>query len=157
MAYGSETGVEALVPAAGAIGVSSLPTTAQLADWIDEGAGRIDRILISAGYSAPVVTGTLLYPELRALNNLYAAAYLLRARGLDTIQGTEQNKTQQWLAEFDRTLNNLAHSNLVAMGATLLVLTSIRRVRVRSLQTRRIDGYSAAVEDAISIYDYPSN
>jgi len=157
MAYGSETGVEALVPAAGVIGVSSLPTTAQLADWIEEGAGRIDRVILSAGYSAPVASGTLLYPELRALNNLYAGAYVLRARGLDTIAGTEQNKTQQWLAEFDRTLANLASSDLFAMGATLLVSTSTRRSRLRSLQTRRVDGYSAASETAESLYDYPSN
>lgn len=156
MAYGSETGVEAIVPAAGTIDGSSVPTSTQLSNWIDEGASRIDRVLASAGYSVPVASSADCYEELRALNNLYAAAYVLRARGLDVLQGTDQNKTSMWLAEFRRDLESLAASNLAAGGATLATTTTTGRRRVRSLQMRRIDGYSGASETAESAYDYPS-
>lgn len=156
MAYGSEIGVEALVPAAGAIDGSSIPTTTQLAAWIDEGSARIDRVLGSAGYSVPVATSADVYEELRALNNLYAAAYVLRARGLDRMQGTEENRSDVWLAEFGAALKDLAMSNLVAGGASLAAPVTTGRRRIRSVQTRRIDGYSAEHETAESVYDYPS-
>lgn len=157
MAYGSETGVEALVPAAGAIDASSIPTTTQLATWLDEGAARIDRVLSSAGYSVPVSASADVYEELRALNNLYAGAYVLRARGLDRMQGTEENRSDVWLAEFRTILNDLAMSNLVAGGASLASPVTTGRRRIRSVQTRRIDGYSATSETAVSAYDYPSD
>lgn len=156
MAYGSETGVEALVPAVGAITGATVPNSTQVGLWIDEGAAQIDRVLGSAGYSVPVSASADCYEELRALNNLYAAAYVLRARGLDTMQGTDQNKTSMWLAEFRRQLAELAASNLVAGGASLATTTSAARRRVRSLQMRRIDGYSGKSETAESAYDYPS-
>lgn len=155
MAYGSEVGVEALVPAAGLIDGSSTPTSTQLTAWMEEGAARIDRVLASAGYSVPVLSAADVYEELRALNNLYAGAYVLRARGLDTTQGTEQNKASMWLAEFRNTLTELASSNLAAGGATLATPTTGRR-RIRSVQTRRIDGYSGQSETAESAYDYPN-
>ena len=157
MAYGSETGVEALVPAAGLIDGSSIPTTTQLSAWLDEGAARIDRVLSSAGYSVPVSSGADVYEELRALNNLYAGAYVLRARGLDRMQGTEENRSDVWLTEFRTVLADLANSNLVAGGATLVTTVTTGRRRIRSVQTRRIDGYSAEVETAESAYDYPSD
>jgi len=156
MAYGSETGVEALVPAAGLIDGSSVPTTTQLSAWLDEGAARIDRVLSSAGYSVPVSSGAGVYAELRALNNLYAGAYVLRARGLDRMQGTEENRSDVWLAEFASVLTSLANSNLVAAGASLVTTVTTGRRRIRSVQTRRIDGYSAENETAVSAYDYPS-
>lgn len=157
MAYGSETGVEALVPAAGLIDGSSIPTTTQLAAWLDEGSARIDRVLSSAGYSVPVSSAADVYEELRALNNLYAGAYVLRARGLDRMQGTEENRSDVWLAEFRAVLMDLAASNLVAGGATLVTTVTTGRRRIRGVQTRRIDGYSATSEGATSAYDYPSN
>ncbi len=158
MAYGSEEGVEAIVPAAGLIGASSIPTTTQLAAWLEEGAARIDRVLGSAGYVVPVValTAPSIYAELRALNNLYAGAYVLRARGLDRMQGTEENRSDVWLAEFRDTLAELAASDLVAGGVVLVeVVVVTERRRIRSLRTRRVDGYTEYNESYINPYTYP--
>ena len=57
---------------------------------------------------------------------------------------------------FRTILNDPAMSNLVAGGASSLPVTTGRR-RIRSVQTRRIDGYSATSETAVSAYDYPSD
>jgi len=103
-----------------------------------------------------VSSGAGVYAELRALNNLYAGAYVLRARGLDRMQGTEENRSDVWLAEFASVLTSLANSNLVAAGASLVTTVTTGRRRIRSVQTRRIDGYSAENETAVSAYDYPS-
>ena len=156
MAYGSEIGVEAIVPGGGAIGVSSTPTSTQLAVWLASGASRIDRVLASAGYAVPVLAAADVYEELQALNDLYAAAFVLRARGLAIATGLEQDQATIWLAEFASELQDLAASNLVAAGVPLATTTTSGKRRIRSVQTRRIDGYSAQDEDAESAYDYPS-
>ena len=72
------------------------------------------------------------------------------------MQGTEENRADVWLSEFSATLKDLAMSNLVAGGASLASPVTTGRRRIRSVQTRRIDGYSAEKETADTVYDYPS-
>ena len=144
MSYGSVSGVSALVPAAGTLGTSSTPTSAQVTEWLAQGSARIDRALSSAGYSIPVGTTATVYAELTALANLYGAAHVLTARGLDSANGEAENRADVWLGRFDETLKALAASDLSALGVSAAVTTGVNagRRRVRTLQLRRIDGFA---------------
>ena len=88
-----------------------------------------------------VVAGA--YQELEALANLYAAAYILIARGMDSSNGEAENRSDVWLERFDVDLQAIAASNLIGLGVTVVTSTTAPRSRVRTLQLRRIDGYSA--------------
>lgn len=148
MAYGTLDGVSSRLPAL-RIGTASAPGSADVLIWLDEGAAWIDRALSSAGYVVPVGTTATLYAELAALNEQYAAAYALRSRGLDSTTGLTEERSSVWLTEIERRLSNLAKGDLTAMGATLAAVTetSLRsRRRMRSVQMRRIDGYSGQHE-----------
>jgi hypothetical protein len=144
MSYGSVSGVSALVPAAGTLGTSSTPTSAQVTEWLAQGSARIDRALSSAGYSIPVASTATVHAELTALANLYGAAHVLTARGLDSANGEAENRADVWLGRFDETLKALAASDLSALGVSAAVTTGVNagRRRVRTLQLRRIDGFA---------------
>ena len=143
MAYGSISGASALVPAANELGATSTPTSAQLVSWLAQGSAKIDRVLSSAGYSVPVSNAATAYQELEALANLYAAAYILIARGMDSSNGEAENRSDVWLERFDSDLKALVGSDLTRLGVTVVTSTTAPRSRVRTLQLRRIDGYSA--------------
>ena len=144
MSYGSLSGVSALVPVAGTLGATSTPTSAQVTEWLAQGSARIDRALSSAGYSIPVASTATVHAELTALANLYGAAHVLTARGLDSANGEAENRADVWLGRFDETLKALAGSDLSALGVSAAVTTGVNagRRRVRTLQLRRIDGYA---------------
>ncbi len=144
MSYGSVSGVSALVPAAGTLGTSSTPTSAQTQEWLAQGSARIDRALSSAGYSVPVDSDATVYAELEGLANLYGAAHVLTARGLDSANGEAENRADVWLQRFNDTLKELAASDLSALGVSAATTTGVNagRRRVRTLQLRRIDGFA---------------
>lgn len=142
--YGSISGVSAIVPSLGTIGASSVPTEAQITQWLAQGYSRINRKLSAAGYSVPAGSGAAVYDELTALNNLYAAAYALRARGMDTGTAEDESRDVIWLREFEERLTELANSDLSQLGVT--AVTGQKRRRIRTMQTRRIDGYSRHFE-----------
>lgn len=154
--YGSVDGVAAIVqnltPSA-----SSHPTSDEITAWLEQGCAVINRYIATAGYSVPVGSGAALHHELVALNNLYAAAYTKRSQEVDAQTGEEEKRSEIWLREFHAQLSELAASNLAAMGATPLPSTTPgRRRRIRTLQLRRVDGYSGAYEGAAAGYDYTS-
>ena len=153
--YGTTAGVTALVPALN-IGAATVPTTAQGTAWLEEGYSRINRKLQSAGYSAPVDSGADVYEEFAALNNLYAAAYCLRARGIETATGTEEGRDVIWLREFSERLAELVASDLTLSGVSAAAAGTKKRIRIRTLQLRKTDGYSGAYEGDTSEYDNPS-
>jgi hypothetical protein len=155
MAYGTVAGASALVPAQ-TISTLTAPSTAQVTTWCAEADAIINRTIAGAGYTVPVSAGTTLYTELVGLSNLYAAAYILRAVGIDTSSGNQEDRSEVWLEDFRTRLHSLAASNLAALGATALPASSNRRRRVRTLQLRRIDGYSARHEGAAVEPLYPS-
>ena len=144
MSYGSVSGVSALVPAAGTFGTSSTPTSAQIAEWLAQGSAQIDRALSSAGYSVPVDTSATVYAELSALANLYGAAYVLTARGLDSANGEAENRADVYLQRFGEQLKALTGSDLSALGVSSAPTTGVNagRRRIRTLQVRRVDGYA---------------
>ena len=144
MAYGSVSGVSALVPVAGTLGTSSTPTSAQVTEWLAQGSARIDRALSSAGYSVPVAATATVYAELTALANLYGAAHVLTARGLDSANGEAESRSDVWLTRFGDELASLAASDLSALGVSSATTTGVNagRRRVRTLQLRRVDGYT---------------
>ncbi len=133
-----------MVPSAGSLGTSSTPTSAQVTEWLAQGSARIDRALSSAGYSIPVASTATVYAELTALANLYGAAHVLTARGLDSANGEAENRADVWLERFDETLKALAGSDLSALGVSAATTTGVNagRRRMRTLQLRRIDGFA---------------
>lgn len=158
--YGTVAGVAALVPHSVAVNQSTHPTDAQVTVWLAEGYARINRVIASAGYSVPIGAAAAVYGELTALNNLYAAAYALRSRGIDTMNGEEESRSEVWLKSFNDLLKELAESNLAAMGATVATgetsAGTPSRRRIRTLQMRKVDGYSGTFEDTETAYDYVS-
>lgn len=145
MSYGSIDGIMALAPAVGTIDNDSTPNTGQVEEWLSEGAALIHGALAGAGYAVPAARTAAVYPSLRALNNLYAAAYTLRARGLDVVQGREETRSEIYLKDFFDRLKILAGQDLTALGLILRTTPSVATRRgVRSMQLRRVDGYSAA-------------
>ena len=154
--YGTVAGVAALVPHSVAVNQTLHPTDAQVTTWLAEGYARINRVVASAGYSVPVDAVAAVYGELTALNNLYAAAYALRSRGIDTMNGEEESRSEVWLKAFDDQMKEIAGSNLAAVGATIATGETVAgapsRRRVRTLQMRRVDGYSGAYEGDTTEY-----
>ena len=142
--YGSTAGVEAIVPSLGTFGASTVPTEAQVSIWLAQGYARINRALSAAGYNVPAGSGAAVYGELTALNNLYAAAYAIRARGMDTGTAEDESRDVIWLREFESQLTQLVNSDLSQSGVS--AQTSQKRRRIRTMQTRRIDGYSRRFE-----------
>lgn len=153
MAYGSADGVAALIPAVGAVGVDTTPTATHVAAWLAQGAAVIDRHLASAGYTVPVASTATLYPELTALNNLYAAAYALLAYGVDTASGEQDSRSAVWLDRFQAQLTALVSADLTLAGATVATTTTAPRRRARFVQVKRVDGYSAPHDDISADYD----
>lgn len=144
MSYGSVSGVSALVPVAGTLGSSSTPTSAQVTEWLTQASARIDRALASAGYSIPVASTATAYAELTALANLYGAAFVLMARGLDSATGEAENRSDALMRQFSDGLTSIASSDLSALGVSASATTGVNagRRRVRTLQLRRVDGYA---------------
>ena len=144
MSYGSLSGVSALVPVAGTLGATSTPTSAQVTEWLAQGSARIDRALSSAGYSIPVASTATVHAELTALANLYAAAHVLIARGLDSANGESENRSDAYIERFTSELTALASSDLSALGVSAAPTTGVNagRRRIRTLQLRRVDGYA---------------
>lgn len=141
MAYGTVAGVLARIPGLRANAIST-PDTDQIGVWLAQGAACIDRKLGAGGYGVPVGISAAVYPELVALNEVYAAAHALRARGLDTVTGTGETRSEIWLREFNAQLADLAQADLTGSGVLQVTVTGVRPQRIRSLQLRRIDGYS---------------
>jgi hypothetical protein len=142
--YGDVEGVQALLPAL-LINGSSTPSESEVESWLTQVYSIINRYIGNAGYSAPVVEATmpLAYEEVVGLSNLYAAAYVLRAQGIDTASGEGEQRSEVWLADFWARLKDLAASNLSLLGLSVIpVATSSRRRRINTLQGRRIDGYA---------------
>ena len=158
MAYGTTAGATALVPTL-TISTNSKPTTAQVTAWLAEADAIIDRTVAGAGYAIPIASGTTLYTELAGLSNLYAAAYVLRAVGVDTATGVEEDRSEIWLRSFHDRLQSLSASDLTALGAAANGTgTAVqRRRRIRTLQLRRVDGYSATYEASETGYEYTSD
>jgi hypothetical protein len=155
MAYGTVAGVEALLPGMGsAYAAAAVPASPDVEAFLEQGAAFINVRLAAAGWAVPVGSGAALYPALAALNNDYAAAYAVRARGLDTVTGEGERISDVWLARFHEQLNALCASDLSGVGGTTTT-TAGRRLRLRSTQLRRVDGYSAAQESATYPNDYP--
>lgn len=158
MSYGTVAGVEALIPVAGSFGVATTPTTTQVTSWLAQGYSIINRTLSAAGYAVPVESSADVYAELTGLEQLYAAANVIRARGLDTVQGTSEDRSVIWLEEFRSQLTDLVQSELSSVGVGRVdAATTSTAGRLRSTQMRKIDGYSATYEgDYSNDYDYPS-
>jgi len=151
--YGTTAGVQALVPALSPITTLTVPTTAQVTAWLEEGASKINRAISGAGYAYPVVATADLHGTLTALNNLYAAAYAIRARGMDTATGGEASRDVIWLREFAEELSMLVRGDLTASGATLLLITTRPyRSGVRSMQLRKVDGYARPLHEHFNEY-----
>ena len=144
MSYGSLSGVSALVPVAAPLSATSTPTSAQVTEWLAQGSARIDRALSSAGYSIPVASTATVHAELTALANLYAAAHVLIARGLDSANGEAENRSDAYIERITSELSALASSDLSALGVSAATTTGVNagRRRIRTLQLRRIDGYA---------------
>lgn len=156
MAYGTVTGVEALLPAMGsAYGATAVPDGGGIQSWLDQGAAIIDRKLAAAGWSVPVGSSAAVYAELAGLNNLYAAAYAAQARGLDTLTGEGETRSDVWLTRFNAQLTDLCASDLAGVGATQTTVAG-PSPRLHTRQLRRIDGNSARREGKTYPYDYPA-
>ena len=151
--YGSEAGVEALVPAVGDIDATTTPTTTQLTAWLAQGYAVINRHLAGAGYEIPVASGAAVYDELVALNNQYGAIFVIRSRGIDSVTGEGESVSDQMWEDFREQLHEVAATDLTQLGVSLATTSgTASRRRIRSMQLRRIDGYSGANETSETPY-----
>ena len=160
MAYGATTGVQALLPVLGTLSGSTTPTSTQVSGWLAEASAIIDRHVTGAGFAVPVAATATLYSELGSLANLYAAAQSMMARSIDNLTGENEDRATVWLERFYAQCKDLAKSDLSMLGATVLPTPTTAgsgRRRIRTLQLRRVDGYSAAADSAIEddtvVYD----
>lgn len=118
MAYGSIEGVEALFPIVGDLDETTTPKSSQVTTWLAQGYSIINRAILDKGYQTPVLETSAIYDELVYLNNLFCHYLALRARGLDTITGEEQDKATILEEAFNEQLKDLCNSNLANMGLT---------------------------------------
>jgi hypothetical protein len=108
-----------------------------------QASAEIDSIIAGAGYSLPVASGAAAIPVLDALADTYATAQAIRARGLDTISGQVESRSEVLMREYHAGLLRLSKGNLLALGLTEVavgVLSPRRPRQIRAL--RRFDGYT---------------
>ncbi len=144
--YGTDNGIRAIVPAAAPVDFdySTTPTNDQVDRWLAQGYSEINRYLSNAGYAVPADAAANVYDSLTALNELYAAAYVLRAKGLNVVDGGDEDYSENMLKEFYMRLKELAAQDLTLLGLILRTsTTALKRRRFRTQQLRRVDGYSA--------------
>ena len=153
--YGSVEGVNSLVPGVGIIDAVSVPSYDEVEGWLTEATVMIDGALAGAGYNITVDDSAFIYPALSAMTQLYAAATLLQAQGIDVNSGMEEARSEKMFDRFYKWLSLLGGGNLEALGVTVSLVPPRRR-RFRSTQIRRIDGYSAVYEGSAIEYSYPS-
>lgn len=142
--YGDVEGVQALLPNI-TIDDESKPSESEVEGWLTESYAIINLYIGSANYVAPVVEATApqAYSIVTALNNLYAAAYVLRAQAIDTASGEGEERSEVWLADFWTRLEGFVNRNLSLLGVPVVpASTSSRPRRINSLQSRKIDGYA---------------
>lgn len=139
--YGSIEEVEGLVPAAGSIDSDSKPSIRTVTGWLNEGFDVINTCIKSQGFNPPVTKAqSELYGTVKALNNLYAQIKLLRAKSLDAVIGTEENKAEDLQDIFDKGISDLKSMNMIALGLTEVggtAETSKRVVRIRTVNLVR--------------------
>jgi hypothetical protein len=155
MAYGTVAGVEAILPVLGTLSGSTTPTSTEVGGWLTEGSAVIDRHVTGAGFAVPVAASATLYSELSSLANLYAAAQSMQARSIDNLTGAGEDRASIWLDRFYAQLKDIAASDLSLLGATVIPTPTTAgsgRRRIRTLQLRRVDGYSAAADDVIGYH-----
>ena len=143
--YGTADGIRAIVPAAAPVyfDYSTAPTSDQVTAWLAQGYSEINRYLSNAGYAVPADATADVYDSLTALNDLYGAAYVLRAKGLNVVDGGDEDYSENMLKEFYTRLRELAAQDLTLLGLTLRpTTTALKRRRFRTTQLRRVDGYS---------------
>lgn len=149
--YGDHIGVGALVPAAAINEGGSVPQSEHVEEWLSQATSIINRTLANAGFAVPISDDAQVRPELNQLSNLFAGAYVIRARGLDTVQGVDEDRSVVWLDEFYERLNELAASDLTAMGVNRTNETvadlGFPRPGIRSRSMKRADGYSAITDE----------
>lgn len=155
--YGSLEGVSALVPSVGVFDAITTPSDAQVSVWLQEASTLIDSTLATVGYNTTVASTAAIAPVLSAMAQLYAAATVLQARGLDSVTGENENKSEKMFKRFYGQLHLLSDSHLEELGVTVKITSRARRRRLRTVQTRRIDGYSATYEGRARTYLYPSD
>lgn len=154
--YAAIHNVDALLPGI-SLSETSTPSNGDVTKWLNQGYAVINRKLTAAGYSTPVSSSAAVYDEMTALNALYAAAQALRARGLDSVQGNEETRSERWLREFTEQIKELCASDLTNSGVSRLSSSSATRRGIRTAQLRRVDGYSGTFEgDYTDDYDYVS-
>ena len=147
MAYGTTAGVQALLPVLGTLGTSTTPTIGEVMGWQNEASAIIDRHVTGAGFAVPVAAATVLHYELSSLANLYVAAQCAMARSIDSLTGSGEERAETWLSRFYAQLKEIAQSDLSLLGGTVIPTPTTPgsgRRRIRTLQIRRVDGYSAA-------------
>lgn len=152
---GTVAGVSALVPGVGVIGPTSLPSNAQVESWLTEATVLVQGALAGAGYVIDVDEDAIIYPALSAMTQLYAAATLKAAQGIDTNSGADENSSEKMFARFYKWLSLLKGGNLEMLGVSVST-TPTRSRRIRTTQVRRVDGYSATYEGSATQYSYPS-
>jgi hypothetical protein len=142
--YGSAPGVKAIVPAAAPVDFSSstTPSSSQVAAWLAQGSSEINRYLSNAGYVVPGASTADVYASLTGLNDLFAAAYVLRAKAMNVVTGSNEDASENMLKEFYSRLKSLSEQDLTLLGLSQRASTSLKRRRFRTQQLRRVDGYS---------------
>lgn len=141
--YGTVNGVESYVPTIGNIGAATVPTSAQVIAWLEDGSAIIDRTLATAGYATPVTSSSANYNELVGLANLYAAARTLQSRALETITSDVPARWQAMLDEFYARLTAIAGSTLTGIASSDAGAGATPR-RVRTFQVIRVDRQTSA-------------
>ena len=130
----------AMVPTIGTLGVSSIPTTAQVITWLQAASAEIDLVLARAGYTTPVANTASAYPMFSDLANLWAAARSLQALGMDNASGVTETRSQQMMAEFWERLKAISGVDLSGLGLVVSTTSAAQAVkRLRSIQISRVD------------------
>jgi hypothetical protein len=147
--YGTVAGAAAMVPSVGPITSTSTPKDSDVTGWLEEGSSIINTRLSSAGYQTPADAEAAIYPMLRGLAQLYAAATILQARSVDNLSGGEEDRSEQMYKRFRLALDallkgeygDLSGSGLIAIGGQVV---TERSARIRTVMSNKVDGYSEA-------------
>ena len=138
--YGTVAGASAMIPTAGTLGGSSIPTSAQVITWLQAASAEIDRALAAAGYTTPATADAAAYPMFADLANLWAAARALQALGLDNTSGLTETRSQAMMAEFWERLKAISGLDLSGLGLVVSTTGTAQAVRrIRSIQISRVD------------------
>ncbi len=144
-----------LITGAADFATSTTPTKSQVERWLERGAGMIDNVVGSRGFSVPTDSTSNAWFWLQELNTYYAVAQAEMARTNVRLSPGERTRGQQFLKMWQDGIKELRETDLSADGMTYTSRGYAGGVSVSDKDAVASDGDRVPMRFSRSMFDNP--